>query len=319
MTKPFKLRLNISSFQFCRSNKASTLAESPLPATHTFTPLNTKAFDITYPKSPAPPPSTPIHPFCKRNNILSEILPIGLESVEPSNMDSSFEKLYNSPDNFDEFDQSVYPFASLNTEKNTCKVGSTHWLKDPSATSFTMSISSADSGWFSSEDESECSSLDSSSDFDHPLKTPSNQKATYGNGTKRKKKNGEVKKLKTYVSSNWKDGEKIKLATSAMLPESDSSVKKTVLGGLLPCMVDGKVNDSYAIMKKSADPLDDFKMSMLEMIIEKQITEAEDLEKLLMCFLSLNSKEHHAVIVAAFTEVWDELFSSDSKPPNSSD
>ncbi|XP_027092786.1 uncharacterized protein [Coffea arabica] len=343
MTKPFKLRLHLPSFQLCRSRKSSTnSANSPSPVTRAFTSTTPKAFDIAYP-SPAPPPSTPIHLFCKRN-ISSKILPISLETIEPlpctnthaessCNVESpgyrhnnSLQKLYNSPEASDEFDQSAWPFASFNAE-NSNNEGN-HRVKDQSAaTSFSVSISSADSGWFSSEegddpnDESEgllstCSSLESSCDFGHPVKTPSTRKPKNGNVTRKRKKNGKVRKLKRYVSNTWKDGEKIKLATTSTMPplESDSSATKTVLGRLLPCGVDGKVNESYAIVKKSADPFDDFKMSMLEMILEKEMSEPEELEKLLMCFLSLNSKEHHGVIVAAFTEVWEELFSSDSKP-----
>ncbi|KAJ8537985.1 hypothetical protein K7X08_014525 [Anisodus acutangulus] len=76
---------------------------------------------------------------------------------------------------------------------------------------------------------------------------------------------------------------------------------------------DGKVNESFAIVKKSADPYDDFKNSMKEMIMEKEMFEAEDLEQLLLCFLSLNSRHHHAIIVEAFTEIWKELFDKPSK------
>ncbi|KAL3514626.1 hypothetical protein ACH5RR_027343 [Cinchona calisaya] len=304
MTKRFNL--HISSFQFCRSNNSSTLAKSPSPATRAFTPVNPKAFDITHPKSPAPPPSTPIGSEAIEPQPFTAYISSSSCNVESPGYrhNSTLQKLYNSPEYSEEFDQSVWPFATLNAETNNKEEN--HWLKDQSAASFTMSISSADSGCFNSEDcdypndESEgllssCSSLESSCDFGHPMESPSTRKGTYANVTKRTKKDGRVRRL-----------------------ESDSCAKKTVLQRLLPCVEDGKVKESYAIMKKSADPFNEFKMSMLEMILEKQISEPEDLEKLLMCFLSLNSKEHHAVIVAAFTEVWEDLFSCNSKPPNSS-
>ncbi|KAJ6880789.1 hypothetical protein NC652_033971 [Populus alba x Populus x berolinensis] len=50
---------------------------------------------------------------------------------------------------------------------------------------------------------------------------------------------------------------------------------------------------------------------MLEMILDTQIFEAEDLEELLQCFLSLNSRQYHGVIVQAFSEIW-EVVSRDS-------
>ena len=71
----------------------------------------------------------------------------------------------------------------------------------------------------------------------------------------------------------------------------------------------GKVRESYAVVKKTQNPYEDFMRSMLEMILEKQMFETKDLEELLHCFLSLNSRVHHGVIVEAFSEIWEILFS----------
>lgn len=54
-----------------------------------------------------------------------------------------------------------------------------------------------------------------------------------------------------------------------------------------------------AVAKKSQDPCRDFKRSMLEMILETQIFEAEDLEELLQW------RQSHGVIVQAFLEIWE--------------
>ncbi|XP_009770588.1 uncharacterized protein LOC107801196 [Nicotiana tabacum] len=70
------------------------------------------------------------------------------------------------------------------------------------------------------------------------------------------------------------------------------------------------VKGSLAVVKKSSDPYSDFRVSMLEMIMENQIFAAKDLEKLLECFLSLNSQNHHEVIIEVFTEICEALFSS---------
>lgn len=70
----------------------------------------------------------------------------------------------------------------------------------------------------------------------------------------------------------------------------------------------GRVKDSFAVVKRSSDPYNDFRTSMVEMIVEKQIFGAKDLEQLLQCFLSLNSIHHHRVIVEVFAEIWEALF-----------
>lgn len=72
--------------------------------------------------------------------------------------------------------------------------------------------------------------------------------------------------------------------------------------------VEGKVKESFAVVKKSKDPYEDFRKSMMEMITEMEMSEAEDLEQLLQCFLALNSRSHHAVIVRAFMEIWQQMF-----------
>lgn len=67
----------------------------------------------------------------------------------------------------------------------------------------------------------------------------------------------------------------------------------------------GRVEQSYAVEKTSSDPYSDFRESMVEMILEKDIYGDEDLEKLLQCFLSLNSSHHHRVILKVFAEISD--------------
>lgn len=84
------------------------------------------------------------------------------------------------------------------------------------------------------------------------------------------------------------------------------------LSELIPCSVEGKVRESFAILKKSEDPFEDFKSSMMEMILEKKMFEKNDLEQLLQCFLSINAKNYHGVIVEAFSEIWNTLFSPKS-------
>ncbi|KAG6436428.1 hypothetical protein SASPL_101326 [Salvia splendens] len=66
-----------------------------------------------------------------------------------------------------------------------------------------------------------------------------------------------------------------------------------------------KIQNSVAVVKDSDDPYQDFRQSMLQMILEKRIYSRNDLQQLLDCFLKLNSPHHHEVIVRAFAEIWN--------------
>ncbi|CAN6993297.1 unnamed protein product [Brassica oleracea var. botrytis] len=68
--------------------------------------------------------------------------------------------------------------------------------------------------------------------------------------------------------------------------------------------------ESFAVVKKSHDPYKDFRKSMVEMIVERQIFAAAELQQLLQCFLSLNSLQHQSVIIQVFLEIYATLFST---------
>lgn len=91
--------------------------------------------------------------------------------------------------------------------------------------------------------------------------------------------------------------------------ECESPARLSAFKMLIPWAVEGKVKESLAVVKRSEDPYEDFKRSMMDMICEKQMFEERELEQLLQCFLSLNSREHHGAIVEAFSEIWNALFS----------
>ncbi|KAK8593509.1 hypothetical protein V6N13_042923 [Hibiscus sabdariffa] len=67
--------------------------------------------------------------------------------------------------------------------------------------------------------------------------------------------------------------------------------------------------ESLAVEKDSDDPYLDFRHSMLQMILEQEIYSKDDLRELLNCFLQLNSPYYHGVIIRAFTEIWNGVFS----------
>ncbi|KAL0407770.1 UNVERIFIED_CONTAM: Transcription repressor OFP8 [Sesamum radiatum] len=70
------------------------------------------------------------------------------------------------------------------------------------------------------------------------------------------------------------------------------------------------VEESYAVEKRSSDPYGDFRASMVEMIVEKQMVGAQELERLLTCFLCLNEVCYHGMIVDVFSEICQTLFSN---------
>lgn len=78
----------------------------------------------------------------------------------------------------------------------------------------------------------------------------------------------------------------------------------------------GRVEESVAVVKESADPLGDFRGSMLQMIVEKEIVGGEELRELLRRFLSLNSPHHHHLILRAFAEIWEEVFAGHERAPD---
>ncbi|XP_051193796.1 uncharacterized protein [Lolium perenne] len=77
-----------------------------------------------------------------------------------------------------------------------------------------------------------------------------------------------------------------------------------------------RIEESVAVVKESADPLADFRRSMLQMIVEKEIVGGDELRELLHRFLSLNAPHHHHLILRAFAEIWEEVFSGYDRTPD---
>lgn len=67
------------------------------------------------------------------------------------------------------------------------------------------------------------------------------------------------------------------------------------------------IYSSFAVVKSSSDPQQDFRESMVEMIEEKGIRRREELQELLACYLTLNCDGHHDLIINVFQQVWFEL------------
>ncbi|KAI0491522.1 hypothetical protein KFK09_025782 [Dendrobium nobile] len=80
----------------------------------------------------------------------------------------------------------------------------------------------------------------------------------------------------------------------------------------------GVVEESVAVLKESLNPYFDFYESMLVMIMEKEMYGWEDLCELLHQYLSLNSSCHHHIILRAFADVWNDVFSTAAELPGGS-
>ncbi|WRX27286.1 Ovate protein family [Theobroma cacao] len=63
-----------------------------------------------------------------------------------------------------------------------------------------------------------------------------------------------------------------------------------------------------AMEKCSYDPREDFRESMVEMIMANRIQEPKDLRSLLNYYVSMNSEEYHGIILEVFHEVCTSLF-----------
>ncbi|CAA0825155.1 Transcription repressor OFP3 [Striga hermonthica] len=68
-----------------------------------------------------------------------------------------------------------------------------------------------------------------------------------------------------------------------------------------------------AMERTSFDPREDFRESMVEMIVSSKIHEAKDLRRLLNYYLEMNSEESRGIILEVFHEVCTDLFVYDNR------
>ncbi|BAH93177.1 transcription repressor OFP8-like [Oryza sativa Japonica Group] len=67
---------------------------------------------------------------------------------------------------------------------------------------------------------------------------------------------------------------------------------------------EGAAAVAVAVEVESAAPYEDFRESMVAMVVEKEMYAWEELNALLHQFLTLNSPRHHALILHAFADLW---------------
>ncbi|XP_038974598.1 transcription repressor OFP7-like [Phoenix dactylifera] len=334
MAKRFRLRLSrvIPSFQSCRSKDDAGVTVTN--AAFRLCPVNRKAFDIDFPPPPTPGPSPSFlrrpHPpvvsglacGCLPSRRGCHFFPAD-DGETPPYLWRKEEKwpvvAYADGDAGDRYDfpssprrkidsddgcDILLPAAMAKARRREAKLrrrrrrGET---KRSSRSRARVSTSSAVSGWFSSEgdgenDEREGDFFDEEEDDGETEKLVSSTDCSSHNVLQRRRitRRRRRRLVKCYPS-----------------PERTAAA---VLRSLVPCgaaataAAEGKVRESFAVVKRSEDPRADFRRSMAEMVVEKEIYDAGDLEQLLLCFLSLNSRHHHRAIVAAFSDIWEALF-----------
>ncbi|XP_039036574.1 transcription repressor OFP8-like [Hibiscus syriacus] len=325
MENRFKLRISRMfrpSFGSCRTRKVSDVIEKPVftPQAHNNAPMFNPS------PSASPPKARPFPSICKpkchestQSTINRECVMVTPRETIPSLKVFSHYPPFvfsGSAPGFDgrKFPTGNNPLSPLNifsdckdfgfyekkksmerhrTKKKNKRVHLRSKNTSTSATFFSSSsqesannyYSNRSSGWWwlSSEDETETlfSSRNLSSDSSEPFtgrhhKRRSNRK-TYDNARQRRAKN--------------RSRDMVFLPLEGVDNDNESKVK-----------------DSFAVVKRSSNPYNDFRTSMVEMIVERQMFGAEDLEQLLQCFLSLNSHHHHRIIIEVFTQIWETLF-----------
>ncbi|PIM98459.1 hypothetical protein CDL12_29062 [Handroanthus impetiginosus] len=292
MVRRFKLRICraiATTLQSCRSKDPSTLPQDPVPSL--FSSVHAPSAFISH---SCPPPShdgatgLPPPPNFKWQKEDEWHVIAQIHQQSPPRL-----KINNSSD--EDLTFPTPPLPPSSAEKNRRRRNK---KKKNIPSKLRLSTSSADSGWFSSDcgagDEEETETLVSSSISDSSSNLPHRR-------TKRR------------VIPNYKRTKRaVVRSPPSTAVETEIPARLSTFKKLIPCTVDGKVKESFAIVKRSEDPYEDFKNSMMDMIVEKQIFEQKDLEQLLQCFLSLNSRDYHGIIVRAFYEIWEAIFSAEA-------
>lgn len=279
MAKGPKLRISfLNSIQICRPNDPSTLVKDPLPTlTYTHS-QNSTTYDLSFPSFQYPPSSS--DNFSTKCQVSSS----KITHYEPESCvvrDTRYElrtRVHSRTkrEDTEKFKGSTSSSTDLNEGAPTQKKEKTVIMK-PKARGKTSVDNLSPSSTSSSSFNSSCSNQLKGEPLDRS-ENSSRQRSV------------RTRRFKRYGSKDWSDEGTPKVEPNEPIKEHRQE------------------NKSFVVLKRSVDPYKDFKKSMLEMILERQIFEPRDLEQLLMSFLSLNSRVHHKAILKAFSEIWKEVF-----------
>ncbi|KAL7090363.1 hypothetical protein ACP275_12G036000 [Erythranthe tilingii] len=301
MAKRLKLRICraiATTLQSCRSTDPSNLPQDPVPS------FSTLRFSLPADHQPhrsaaafisAGPATGSLQPLKFKWQKEEKWHVVDAETAHHHHQPNKPRlKIYNSAAAADDLALTPPspPLASSSAERNRSRRRKKKKKKNiPSR--LRLSTSSADSGWFSSEGGAAAAAGGQIDEQETETLVTSSESSSF-NPHRRSKRRGAVSKKRT---------------KRAAAGEGETAARLSVFKKLIPCAVEGKVKESFAVVKRSDEPYEDFKESMMEMIVEKQMFEERDLEQLLQCFLSLNSRHYHGIIVQAFSEIWDVIFS----------
>lgn len=100
-----------------------------------------------------------------------------------------------------------------------------------------------------------------------------------------------------------------------------SELEEGVLSLKGNCQLVDKAKGGVAVVTESDDPVGDFRVSMMQMMVEEEIATADEVVELVGRFLALNSPEHHPFILRAFAQIWQQVLSHSQiapgfQPPN---
>ncbi|ESW18861.1 hypothetical protein PHAVU_006G077000 [Phaseolus vulgaris] len=122
--------------------------------------------------------------------------------------------------------------------------------------------------------------------------------------TKRERKTSPVSR----ISSANSTGIRLRVNSPKLASKKvQAYARRSVSSKAGKASVDTGFPEGFAVVKSSLDPQRDFRESMVEMIVENNIRASKDLENLLACYLSLNSREYHDLIVKAFEQIWYDM------------
>ncbi|CAL1355919.1 unnamed protein product [Linum trigynum] len=308
------------SFSFCRSKRGDAVA----PATaYRLSPFNPKACDINFPKFPSPPPTTPDDLGFANSNHRRRRPP--LSKMAPNYSRSSpFHDLSASDCSSDSMEFSARNDAKWQARTNyankislqSCDFGPGGGGGDPNPGSQNPKLKKGGkkSGAVvapcdeKEEEEEEEDGVDETESFCYSSRSFSFDDTSCEFSSRA----GET------TGSENEEGKLLRRGaggTAAANPSAGPAQRMKEMrrqalagGGKLGPAAMG---EAMAVVKKSTNPKEDFKRSMMEMIAEKEIYDAKELEELLQCLLSLNSRQYHGDIVEAFSEIWKVLFISD--------
>ncbi|KAF3446299.1 hypothetical protein FNV43_RR11478 [Rhamnella rubrinervis] len=290
-TKRFKLKFPSvisNSLQFCRFKNPSSFPVNPRPLIHRLSPTNPKAIDISFPILQAPPPLTPeCYPSIKRHVSSSKIKPTAECNSCRCKSRLSAQLLFSDcSSEFADFSACKTSSFAI-TEKYYIKQKNNEFnkkkkkVKAKAKASVSSTGKSTTTDWFSSDDDEsrDCRTLIdcprtpsdySSCESSTPSLDTSYEKPNVAEAMRSKKKKiSKLRRLKRHPSMDWKGssssgtGKTTAKAVVKRQERESAAPRGSVLRRLMGRTVEGKAKESFAVVKKSEDPYEDFKRSML--------------------------------------------------------